>query len=193
MKRATSSLAALLITNVAMAATMGFSTASAAESNYGESNYGSAHLSLKARTNPRSGGFESCVERLLDVGIELQNTVDACGAALDPKDLSRCVVSISNNTAIVGEEALAGCVRVRRPQEMARCVVSLDDNFDGLSSQIMGYCGRSLRPITFRNCVEGVSDAATAEPMLIMNSCAEVDYDAPQIFLPTFEPVGSGS
>ena len=172
-------VAALVMANVAVSATMGFMAQPA------------NGLPFSTRTHPSEGEFESCAEALIDLEIDLNTSVDACGAAYAPKDLSKCVKRISTNTTIISDDALAGCVRVRRPIDMAKCVVSLDGEFDGtLSSQVLGYCGRSLLPRVFENCVEGIYDVDSTDPMMVMSACVEPDYDAPQVFLPTFNPVG---
>ena len=169
-------VAALFVVNVAVSTTIGFASQSANA------------LPVITRTQPLEREFEACVDTLMDLEIDLATTVDACGAAQHPKDLSKCVKRISSNTSIIGDEALAGCVRVRRPVDMAKCVVSLDGKFNGdLSSQVLGYCSRSLLPTVFENCVEGVYDEDITDPMMVMSSCVEANYNAPQVFLPTFE------
>ena len=176
------SAAALFMANVAVSATLGLMAKPA---------HG---LPFVTRTQPLDHEFEACAESLIDLEIALATTVDACGAAQEPKDLSKCVKQISNNTAITSDDALAGCVRVRRPADMAKCVVTLDSEFEGtLSAQVLGHCGRSLLPSVFENCVEGIYDADTTDPMMVMGACVEPDFDAPQVFLPTFQRVTSDS
>lgn len=169
-------IATLFMVNVAVATTVGFAAQSANA------------LPVVTQTQPLEREFEACTDTLMDLDIDLATTVDACGAAQHPKDLSKCVNNISSNTSIASDEALAGCVRVRRPVDMAKCVVTLDGEFDGdLSPQVLGYCSRSLLPTVFENCVEGVYDEDQTEAMMVMSACVEPDYDAPQVFLPTFE------
>ena len=171
-------IATLFMVNVAVSATMGLMAQPA------------NGFPITTRTSPLEREFDACADTLIDLDIDLATTVDACGAAQAPKELSKCVKQISDIPDITSGDALAGCVRVRRPMDMAKCVVSLDDEFDGnLSSQVLGYCGRTLLPLTFENCVEGIYEPDSTDPMMVMGACVEPDYDAPQVFLPTFEAV----
>ena len=175
------SVAALVMTNVAATATMALMADSATA------------LPFSTRTSPTEREFEACADILMDLDMSVPTIAEACGAAQEPKALAKCIDGISSNTSITSDEALAGCVRVRRPEEMAKCVVSLDAEFDeALSSPVLGYCSRSLLPDVFENCVEGLYDPDTMDAMTLMASCVEVDYQAPQVFLPTFNPVSSG-
>lgn len=147
---------------------------------------------LRSRPEPTEAQFEECTETLLGLGIEMTTVVDTCGSAAAPKALSSCIEDISVSTLIPATDALAGCVRVRRPEEMATCVVDLDIEFVGaLSSQVLGYCSRSLLPTIFKNCVQGVTSETVTDAMLVMDACGEVDYDAPEVFLPTFQSNGA--
>lgn len=137
---------------------------------------------------PSADDFEECASTLLNLSLDAGTSVEACGAAREPQDLAACVDGISNNTSIPVNDALAGCVRVRRPLETAECVVSLDGRFEGtLSSTVLGYCGRSLLPTVFKNCVEGIHSIESMDPMMVMSACVEGDYDATQVFLPIFD------
>ncbi|MEM9216338.1 MAG: hypothetical protein AAGD25_18570 [Cyanobacteria bacterium P01_F01_bin.150] len=175
------SAAALIATNVAATATMALMATSANA------------LPFQTRTAPTEKEFEACADILTDLEIDLTTIADVCGAAREPKALAKCIDNISSNTSLTNADALAGCARVRRPFEMAECVVSLDDEFNStLSSQVLGYCGRSILPDSFENCVEGLYDPDTTDAMVVMDACVEVDYDAPVVFLPTFNPVNTG-
>ncbi|NER00052.1 MAG: hypothetical protein F6K30_25700 [Cyanothece sp. SIO2G6] len=176
-KRLTALGAIAIITNVAVL------------SSWVIGNQSASGFPIRSRDEPTEQQFEACTETLLELGLEIPIAVDTCGAAAAPEAFSNCIADISNDTLIPVTDALAGCVRVRRPEQMASCVVALDENFAGtLSSEILGYCSRSLLPAVFENCVQGVTGEAVTDAMLIMDSCVEADYDAPQVFLPTFQP-----
>jgi hypothetical protein len=46
--------------------------------------------------------YRGCAGRLLSVGISPEAAASACAETLRPKDLSRCVVEIEQETAIAG-------------------------------------------------------------------------------------------
>jgi hypothetical protein len=72
-------------------------------------------------------GFDICAGELNALEIPPEKTSAACADALDPEELSVCVLSIAKNTEILAEDALNSCYRVRRPLELARCVVRIDE------------------------------------------------------------------
>ncbi|NET48344.1 MAG: hypothetical protein F6K09_06375, partial [Merismopedia sp. SIO2A8] len=183
-KRLTASVAAIVMGQVAVLGTMSIMAPSAH----------SIPLPFRTRNEPTSRQFDACVETLMDLDIDIPTTVDVCGAAIAPKALAHCVEDIATETSLASSDALVGCVRVRQPEQTADCVVDLDEDFDGaLSGPILGYCSRSLLPTIFKNCVQGIYTEEMTDPMDVMDACVEADYDAPQVFLPTFERSGPGS
>lgn len=189
--RLLSSAAALLVTTVAATATMAFMATSASALKLPKIDFSNAPFTT--RTTPTNDDFEDCAAILMGLEMNVATIADACGAAREPKALAECVSGISVNTSVTSDEALAGCVRVRRPLATADCVVVLDGELNqAMSSQVLGYCSRSLLPEIFKNCVEGLYNpdlAETPDAMVVMNACVEVGYDAPTVFLPTFDPV----
>lgn len=180
--RLLASVAAIVMTNVGATATIALMAPSA----------NALIPTVTTRTSPSEREFEACAGILRDLEIDLATIADACGAAQEPKALAKCIDGISTNTVITSDDALAGCVRVRRPSDMAQCVVVLDEELNAtLTSEVLGYCSRSLLPASFENCVEGLYDPESTDAVMVMDACVEVDYDAPVVFLPTFNPITS--
>jgi hypothetical protein len=81
----------------------------------------------KADWNP----FEICVKELLGTeAISPQQAASACAEALEPKDLSYCVIKINTFTPVDALSALRTCFRDRRPLELATCTVNITQEFD---------------------------------------------------------------
>jgi hypothetical protein len=102
--------------------------------------------------------YRACAGQLLRVNINANSASQACAGALRPRDLSSCVVSISNRTQISPVDALNACRQARRPEEVATCVVgiSLNPTKEPPNPAILNYCGRSLLPVRFGQCVVGL-------------------------------------
>ncbi|MFP4007939.1 MAG: hypothetical protein ACLFV6_07990 [Spirulinaceae cyanobacterium] len=81
----------------------------------------------KAHWNP----FEICAEELLATeAISPEQAAFACAEALEPKDLSFCVIKINSFTPVDAVSALQACFRDRRPLELATCTVNITEEFD---------------------------------------------------------------
>lgn len=81
----------------------------------------------KADWNP----FEICAEELLSTEvISPEQAAFACAEALEPKDLSFCVIKINSFTPVDAVSALQACFRDRRPLELATCTVNITEEFD---------------------------------------------------------------
>ncbi|MEC4807050.1 MAG: hypothetical protein SAJ12_18335 [Jaaginema sp. PMC 1079.18] len=81
----------------------------------------------KADWNP----FEICAEELLATeAISPEQVAIACAEALEPKDLSYCVIKINTFTPVDAVSALQACFRDRRPLELATCTVNITKEFD---------------------------------------------------------------
>lgn len=135
---------------------------------------GLAMVPSTAATIPSSyrNQYRGCAGRLLSVGISPQSAASACAEALRPKDLSRCVVEIEQETAIAAEDALSTCRQVRRPNELASCVVGISRNSqDDAIPSVLNYCGRSLLPERFAECVVGLRVEADFAPTDAMDTC----------------------
>lgn len=137
--------------------------------------------------------FRSCAGRLLSVNIAENEAAIACAAALRPRDLSKCVVQIREQTTIAVEDALGTCRQVRRPDELARCVVGISRNSqDDASPAILNYCRRSLLPVRFAECVVGLRREIDFAPLPAMENCIDAS-DQPRQFSPTFVPTPDNS
>ncbi|MDY7021312.1 MAG: hypothetical protein SWJ54_08110 [Cyanobacteriota bacterium] len=104
--------------------------------------------------------FRRCAEGLLQAGITAKLSSQACAGVIRPMDLSECVVSIRNTGQISGEEALVGCVSVRRPKELGICVsdiVEVGRDVDALN--VLNSCALSLLPERYSFCVLGLAEA----------------------------------
>jgi len=83
----------------------------------------------KANWNP----FQICAAELLNTTITPEEISVACAEALEPEDLSHCVLKINNFTPVDARSALRSCFRVRRPLELASCVTDITEelqNYD---------------------------------------------------------------
>lgn len=131
-------------------------------------------LPSTAATIPSSyrNQYRGCAGRLLSVGISPEAAASACAESLRPRDLSRCVVEIEQETAIAAEDALSTCRQVRRPNELATCVVGISRNSqDDAIPSVLNYCGRSLLPERFAECVVGLRVEADFAPTDAMDTC----------------------
>lgn len=116
--------------------------------------------------------YRGCAGRLLSVGIAPEAAASACAETLRPKDLSRCVVEIEQETAIAAVDALSTCRQVRRPNELATCVVGISRNSqDDAIPSVLNYCGRSLLPERFAECVVGLRVEADFAATAAMDTC----------------------
>lgn len=77
--------------------------------------------STKAAWNP----FEICSLELIEENINAEEAALACAEAIEPEDLSLCVLKINGLTSVDAKSALRACFRDRRPLEMAECVVDI--------------------------------------------------------------------
>lgn len=129
--------------------------------------------------------FDNCARYLEAAGIETDRIAYACGAALDPEELSECVLRIDYYTDIPSPEALAGCFRVRRPEQLAECVVDISQETpDPNQVAVLDFCRRSLLPERFSECVVGLTAEIEVTTDFAMSTCiAEGDFD--QILIPT--------
>lgn len=137
-------------------------------------------------TEPNTADFETCTRQLLSEGVSEADALAACGTALHPEDVSKCVVQIANGTDIDSSTALEGCMRVRRPVETADCVLDIDSATDIAPQESLDYCRRSILPDRFSDCVVGISNEATVASSEILTACSTVS-ERPSQYLPNFE------
>ena len=146
-------------------------------------------LPLTAATIPSSyrNQYRGCAGRLLSVGISAEAAASACAEALRPKDLSRCVVEIEQQTELAAEDALSSCRQVRRPNELASCVVGISRNQEEAIPSVLNYCGRSLLPVRFAECVVGLRVEADFAPTDAMDTCIDASDPLGEV-APNFVP-----
>jgi hypothetical protein len=134
--------------------------------------------------------YGACTSSLINAGLSESDAAAACAASLSPRDLSRCVTSISDSTAIAPEDVLSSCRRVRRPAELASCVVDINSGMEGMVAlDVLDYCRRSVLPTQYSECVTGLS-AETALPAAIaLDTCVTADYARPAELPVDFVPV----
>ncbi|MUL36478.1 hypothetical protein [Gloeocapsopsis dulcis] len=138
-------------------------------------------------TTSYRNSFRVCTARLLSVGITDVAAANACAAALNPRTLSSCVVSIEQRTEIAAGDALATCRQVRRPDELATCVVGISQTSQEQPANVLDYCGRSLLPVRFAECVVGLRSEINFTPVQAMDSCIDAS-DPLGNLSPTFVP-----
>lgn len=118
-------------------------------------------FTLAFPATPVSAGvdqFQICAAELLRAGISRENAARTCAEALEPKDLSLCVLKIEQLTPIAADDALFACMRVRRPKELASCTVDINQHTQGSDPvSVLANCRRTLLPLRFSECVIGLS------------------------------------
>ena len=72
--------------------------------------------------------FDVCTIRLLRRGIPEEQAAISCAQALEPAQLSECVLRIGGQTSVAAEDALRACFRDRRPVDLAECVVNIQED-----------------------------------------------------------------
>ncbi|WP_017651444.1 hypothetical protein [Fortiea contorta] len=119
--------------------------------------------------------YRACAGQIIKVGVTPDAALSACAKALRPRELSTCVVKISQEAKIAATEALAGCRLVRRPEELATCVVNISLNTQGaVNPSALSYCGRSLLPVRFAQCVVGLrSEVKDLAPIRALDTCID--------------------
>lgn len=71
--------------------------------------------------------FDVCMEQILKTGVTPEQAGTACSSALNPRDLSYCVQTITTRSEIKAEDALKNCYQVRRPVDLAQCVTAINN------------------------------------------------------------------
>jgi hypothetical protein len=140
-------------------------------------------------TTSYRNSFRVCTARLLSVGITDVAAANACAAALNPRALSSCVLSIDQRTEIAAVDALATCRQVRSQDDLAACVVGISQTSEEQPTNVLNYCGSSLLPVRFAECVVGLRSEINLTPVQAMDSCIEAS-DPLGNLSPTFIPEG---
>jgi len=112
----------------------------------------------------------------------------ACAQALAPKELSRCVLKISELTPTRAQDALFACFKVRRPLELAGCVHDIHEKTQKPdAAAVIDHCRRSLLPLRFSDCVVGLSREIDFSPPKALRTCIAAE-DFPRNLYPNFVP-----
>ena len=120
--------------------------------------------------------FQICAAELLRSELSRELASAACAEALDPQDLSLCVLKIKDLTPINANEALVACRRVRRPLELASCVVNIKNRIeDAEVRSVLDNCRRSLLPLRFSDCVIGLSSEIDFSPPRALTTCISTE------------------
>lgn len=122
--------------------------------------------------------FEICAEELQEAGLSPDQASAACADALRPKDLSLCVLSMTQEVGVPAEDGLYNCYRDRRPLELATCVVEINELLaTDDTGIIVENCRRSLLPLRYSECVVGLTNTAeeAIAPVAAMEECISAD------------------
>jgi hypothetical protein len=145
-------------------------------------------LAIPAGSASAFNEFDVCTNELLRAEVSPEQAARACADALEPKDLSLCVLKIRALTPLGADETIAACLRVRRPLELADCVVDIDRSAeDPDAANILSNCRRSLLPRRFSDCVQGLTREANLTATSAMDTCIAAEDFEPELF-PTFAP-----
>lgn len=130
-----------------------------------------------AQVNRKS--FRICSRDLLSLGLSEEEVANACGAALRPKDLSKCVTKIYDNTTteFPAEKILLNCQQVRRVDELGTCVGKINRSLKDTSNEatVLESCRLSLLPESFSSCVIGLSTNLELSTEELLTTCLNPD------------------
>ena len=136
-----------------------------------------------AQVNRKS--FIICSRDLLSVGLSEREVANACSAALKPKDLSKCVTKIYDNTTeeLSAEEILLNCQRVRRVDELGTCVERINKSVQDTSNQetILESCRISLLPESFSSCVIGLNANLGLSTEELLTTCLNPNQEKTEL------------
>ncbi len=146
-------------------------------------------LAIPSRPANAFTDFQICTAQLIRFATVSPDTASiACADALNPKEISRCVVTIAQISPTLKDNALFACTRVRRPVELGRCVFDITNRSRGTeATRIIEYCRRSLLPGRFSECVTGISREVDAGLPRALDSCLAAE-DFPRNLSPSFAP-----
>ncbi len=136
-----------------------------------------------AQANRKS--FRICSRDLLSVGLSEEKVANACGAALKPRDLSRCVTRIYDNTTkeLSAEKILFNCQRVRRVDELGNCVRKINKAVKDTSNEsaVLESCRLSLLPEGFSSCVIGLSSNVGLSTEELLTTCLNPNQEISEV------------
>lgn len=135
--------------------------------------------------------FATCTFELLEANVSQAEAASACAEALEPKDLSWCVLRIYNSTPVDGTSALRSCFRSRRPLELADCAIDVTREFQDRTGEAdagdeaevgqsvalstLDNCRRSLLPQRFAECAIGLSSQIDFSATSILQTCIQAE------------------
>lgn len=143
----------------------------------------------RADSNP----FAICAAELREAEVTETEALGACAEALEPADLSWCVLRLYNSTSVDGTSALRSCFRARRPVELATCAIDITRAFreqpssgveDGetIALAALDSCRRSLIPGRFADCAVGLNRQTDFSQTNILNACIAAEAFPPTLF-----------
>ncbi|MDY7012434.1 MAG: hypothetical protein SVX43_02330 [Cyanobacteriota bacterium] len=151
---------------------------------------------LNAAQAAKNNPFETCTVELLEAQVSQVEAAAACAEALEPEDLSWCVLKIYELTPVDSRSALSACFRVRRPLDLADCTIDVTDEFQDrdravvspdtgqpLALSTLETCRRSLLPRRFAECAIGLSREVDFSALGILNTCLEAEA-YPELLFP---------
>ena len=131
--------------------------------------------------------FDVCLRELTDSGLEIVEAQTGCADALEPKDLSYCVRTITGSTEINGLDALKSCYQVRRPVDLGNCVVTIKKHALSSSTEMapvkmaLDTCQASLLPFRHSECVVALYRTPEFQsPVKAMETCIDAE-DFPRV------------
>ena len=145
--------------------------------------------------------FDVCTIRLLRRGIPEEQAAISCAQALEPTQLSECVLRIGEQTSVAAEDALRACFRDRRPVDLAECVVNIQE--DALQPYLARLssinaptedAGEAIAPApVLEDAPNDEASASEAPPVPVLedapNDEASAPEAAPQVAPDTLEPI----
>ncbi len=154
--------------------------------------------------------FDVCLRELTASGVSAEDAQVGCADALVPRELSTCVLTITQSTSINAKDALTSCYQVRRPLDLGNCVVNInntvlvassknnqtkaeDDNKPEMSNNqsplmmALSSCQASLLPVRHSECVIGLSRTPQpSNPVKAMETCLSAE-DFPRDLFPSYQ------
>ncbi|WP_094678361.1 hypothetical protein [Hydrocoleum sp. CS-953] len=138
-----------------------------------------------ATAQPSRKSFRICSRDLLSVGLSESEVANACGAALKPRDLSKCVTRIYDSTTkeLPAEEILFNCQRVRRVDELGNCVRKINKAVKDTSNEsaVLENCRLSLLPESFSSCVIGLSSNVGLSTEELLTTCLNPNQEISEV------------
>lgn len=132
--------------------------------------------------------FDVCTAELRYADISATRAANACSEAINPKELSECVLRINVVTPTIANDALVSCQRVRRPVDLAKCVVEINKRTQSREvPSVISYCRRSLLPVRFSECVVGLTRQVDVAVPNALATCIDAE-DFESELVPRFAP-----